>query len=479
VILDTATRSARIVLGEAVTTTAPTVCAFWADQTSGTGGFLPGDTNSATNGTTPVTIVAAPAAGVQRAVTEIKVYNADTVQHVVTLQLDDNGTIYDVESYTVPAGNTYTYLAGAASGTNAATSTSSAILVETGSSTKISAMSSASALNGTEKMAGVQSGGNVAITGGNLGLLVLSEAFTTYPLDATTTTGNGTAALIRGGNGGSSSGNGAKVTIQGGNATSGNAGSVILQAGTTVGGGTNGHVLVNTTTDDGTDALQVNGSAMASSFVVTASGPTWTEGSAAPAASQPVGSIYSRTGGAAGTSLYVSAGSGNWNPVSGGWQEIASYTIAAASSQTIPFSGFRAYQLRLLGITVGTSAASIAMQLSINGGTSFIASGYAQFGTYISSTTTVNFNTTGTTIICGLGLSTASSAVMEGIYDIYPGTAALAAIVSGKVSGFSSAPAWFTGSFCGASVAGAAVNALQLTASSGNFSGTAIILGLV
>jgi len=48
---------------------------------------------------------------------------------------------------------------------------------------------------------------------------------------------------------------------------------------------------------------------------IGAGGPTWTTGSAVPSATQPVGSLYSRVGGAVGATLYVSRGSGAWNPV--------------------------------------------------------------------------------------------------------------------------------------------------------------------
>jgi hypothetical protein len=46
-------------------------------------------------------------------------------------------------------------------------------------------------------------------------------------------------------------------------------------------------------------------------------GPTWSGGTGAPASTQPVGSLYSRTDGAVGTTLYVSRGAGTWNPVAG------------------------------------------------------------------------------------------------------------------------------------------------------------------
>jgi hypothetical protein len=51
--------------------------------------------------------------------------------------------------------------------------------------------------------------------------------------------------------------------------------------------------------------------------VQSTTGPTWTSGSAAPASTQPVGSIYSRLGGAVGATFYVSRGGGTWAAVAG------------------------------------------------------------------------------------------------------------------------------------------------------------------
>ena len=50
-------------------------------------------------------------------------------------------------------------------------------------------------------------------------------------------------------------------------------------------------------------------------MVGSTSGPTWTTGSAAPSSVQPVGSLYSRVGGAVGATLYVSRGAGTWAAV--------------------------------------------------------------------------------------------------------------------------------------------------------------------
>ena len=52
-------------------------------------------------------------------------------------------------------------------------------------------------------------------------------------------------------------------------------------------------------------------------MVAGAAGPTITSGSAAPASTQPKGSLYCRTGGGVATTLYVSQGGGTWNAVAG------------------------------------------------------------------------------------------------------------------------------------------------------------------
>jgi hypothetical protein len=46
-------------------------------------------------------------------------------------------------------------------------------------------------------------------------------------------------------------------------------------------------------------------------------GPTWTTGTTAPLAAEPVGSLYSRVGGAVGATLYISRGGGTWAAVAG------------------------------------------------------------------------------------------------------------------------------------------------------------------
>jgi hypothetical protein len=106
-ILDSALKSIRVVLGEVITTSNCDCTASYADQTGA--GFLPGANDTVTNGTTPVTLVAAPGGGAQRSVQEITVHNNDTVPHTVILQYDDNGTIRIFRDATVPAGGDFAY----------------------------------------------------------------------------------------------------------------------------------------------------------------------------------------------------------------------------------------------------------------------------------------------------------------------------------------------------------------------------------
>jgi hypothetical protein len=68
-----------------------------------------------------------------------------------------------------------------------------------------------------------------------------------------------------------------------------------------------------------TGAFQTNGSAVIGGTIAFGSvtGPTITTGAGAPSATQPKGSIYMRTGGGVGSTLYVTQGGGVWNAVAG------------------------------------------------------------------------------------------------------------------------------------------------------------------
>ena len=107
--LDNTSKELQIVLGEAKTTNDCPIVTSWADST--TSAFTLGNTNIHSNGTTPVVAVASPATSTQRQVKEVRLFNADTVTHTVTLQLYDgtNTWIIAPSLVSVPANGAFVY----------------------------------------------------------------------------------------------------------------------------------------------------------------------------------------------------------------------------------------------------------------------------------------------------------------------------------------------------------------------------------
>jgi hypothetical protein len=106
-ILDATTKSIQVLLGEGISSSNLDVTASWGDYAPS--GFLPGANDAATNGVTPVAIVAAPSAGIQRLVSEITVHNNDTIAHTVILQLLDSVTTRTFRSQSVASGADFNY----------------------------------------------------------------------------------------------------------------------------------------------------------------------------------------------------------------------------------------------------------------------------------------------------------------------------------------------------------------------------------
>lgn len=100
------------------TATAPYAVSSWADKTASA--FTPGETDVALNGSTAVTAVAAPAGSTQRLVRQILVYNADTVQHAITVRLNNNSTIRILGTWSLAPGQTLIWDGGTVSVTGGA-----------------------------------------------------------------------------------------------------------------------------------------------------------------------------------------------------------------------------------------------------------------------------------------------------------------------------------------------------------------------
>lgn len=86
IVLDSTTKKLEVVLDAAHTTNALRCASSWRDITTTT--YTPGSTLVDTNGSTDVTLVAAPAASTQRVVDEISIFNDDTATKRVTVKFD-------------------------------------------------------------------------------------------------------------------------------------------------------------------------------------------------------------------------------------------------------------------------------------------------------------------------------------------------------------------------------------------------------
>ena len=93
--LDATTKKLQVVLGGAITTNQLDITSSYVDVSQSDFAMTgAGTTNIASNSTTAVDIVAAPAVTTTRQVKYIKVYNNDTVSATVTIRYNNNGTNY-------------------------------------------------------------------------------------------------------------------------------------------------------------------------------------------------------------------------------------------------------------------------------------------------------------------------------------------------------------------------------------------------
>ena len=102
-ILDAVNKAIEIKLAGAVTTNELPCVSDYVDITTTT--LVPGSTTLNTNGGTVIVIVPSPAGSTQRKVNGLSVYNADTVNAIVTVQFNSNGTTYLILKVTLSAGD--------------------------------------------------------------------------------------------------------------------------------------------------------------------------------------------------------------------------------------------------------------------------------------------------------------------------------------------------------------------------------------
>jgi hypothetical protein len=105
-VLDATTKTIKAVMSGAAATSNPEFTAAYADSTSSS--LTEGANDGAMNGTTPVTLVAAPAASTRRVIKTITIQNKDTAPVTITVNYDNNGTLRQLAVVTLAVGDTWT-----------------------------------------------------------------------------------------------------------------------------------------------------------------------------------------------------------------------------------------------------------------------------------------------------------------------------------------------------------------------------------
>jgi hypothetical protein len=105
-VLDATTESIVVAMSGAAATTNPDFTSAWADDTGSA--FTEGSTDGALNGTSSVTLVAAPAAATRRVVKNITIYNKDTAAVTITVSFNANSTLRNIAKVTLAVGDTWT-----------------------------------------------------------------------------------------------------------------------------------------------------------------------------------------------------------------------------------------------------------------------------------------------------------------------------------------------------------------------------------
>ena len=105
-VLDATTKSIVVAMSGPAATTNPDFTAAYGDSTGAL--FTEGANDGALNGTSPVTLIAAPAAATRRIVKNITIENRDTAAVTVTVSYDNNGTLRTIAKVTLSVGDTWT-----------------------------------------------------------------------------------------------------------------------------------------------------------------------------------------------------------------------------------------------------------------------------------------------------------------------------------------------------------------------------------
>ena len=109
-VLSATTQSLEILLAGAKSATDPAYTSTYADNTGAV--FTEGQKDGTLNGTTAVTVVAAPGASTRRVIKEVIVYNDDDAEITLTFRLNNNGSYRNLSTKTLTPGDTWRWTDG-------------------------------------------------------------------------------------------------------------------------------------------------------------------------------------------------------------------------------------------------------------------------------------------------------------------------------------------------------------------------------
>lgn len=105
-VLDATNKTIVAVMSGAAATTNPSYVVSYADNNGTT--FTEGSQSGSLSGTTPTTIVSAPASGYRRVIKKIYIENADTAVTTVTVYYNNNGTNSNIAKVALAVSDTWT-----------------------------------------------------------------------------------------------------------------------------------------------------------------------------------------------------------------------------------------------------------------------------------------------------------------------------------------------------------------------------------
>lgn len=106
IILDSTLKTLKVNMSGAAATTNPDFVVAYADNNGSS--FSEGSNDGALNGTTDVTVAAAPASGYRRVIKSVFIENKDTAAVTITVKYDNNGTQRTIAKVTLQVGDTWT-----------------------------------------------------------------------------------------------------------------------------------------------------------------------------------------------------------------------------------------------------------------------------------------------------------------------------------------------------------------------------------